>query len=89
MDYKIETPQKPQLNYIEMSHAKLAAHCEKQDRAIAELTQSMKRLLEMIRLNNHRKYGTSGDSVVYPEGLEQLCLLTKLGCFTRSDRTFL
>lgn len=77
MDYKIETPQKPQLNYIEMSHAELAAHCEKQDRAIAELTQSMKRLMEMIRLNNHRKYGTSGDSVVYPEGLEQLCLFNE------------
>jgi transposase len=78
MNYKIEIPQKTKLNYGEMSHAELAEHCEKQDQAIIELTQSMNRLIEMIRLNNHRKYGTSGDSVAYPEGAEQLCLFNEV-----------
>lgn len=74
----IKLPQKPQLNYREMSQADLAAHCEKQDKAIAELTQNMNRLIEMIRLNNHKKYGSSGDSVSYPEGMEQLCLFNEV-----------
>lgn len=78
MNYKIEIPQKPKLNYREMSQAELAAPCEKQDQAIAELTQSLNRLMEMIRLNNHQKYGTSGDSVTYPEGTEQLCLFNEV-----------
>lgn len=78
MKYKIELPLKPQLNYMEMSQAELVAHCEKQDQAIAELGQNMNRLMEMIRLSNHQKYGTSGDSVTYPEGLEQLCLFNEV-----------
>jgi transposase len=78
MNYKIEIPQKTKLNYREMSQAELAAHCEKQDQAIAELTQSMNRLMEMIRLNNHRKYGTSADSVTYPAKAEQLCLFNEV-----------
>jgi transposase len=63
---------KSQLKYSEMSKTELAAHCEKQEQTIAELTQNMNRLMEMIRLNNHRKYGSSGDSVSYPEGMAQL-----------------
>lgn len=43
MNYKIELPQKPKVNYIEMSQAELAAHCERQDQAITELTLSMNR----------------------------------------------
>ena len=77
MGYNIESPQKPQLNYREMSQAELAAHCEKQDQSIAELTQSLNRLIEMIRLNNHRKYGASGDSVNYADGMEQLCFFNE------------
>jgi transposase len=72
MDNEIILPEKPQLNYKEMSQAELAARCERQDKAIAELTQNVNRLIEMIRLNTQRKFGTSGDSVAYPEGLEQL-----------------
>ena len=72
MDNEIKLPEKPQLNYREMSQAELAAHCERQDKAIAELTQNLNRLIEMIRLNTQQKYGTSGDSVAYPEGMEQL-----------------
>ncbi|KUO71187.1 MAG: hypothetical protein APF81_21140 [Desulfosporosinus sp. BRH_c37] len=72
MDNEIKLPEKPQLNYREMSQAELAAHCERQDKAIAELTQNVNRLIEMIRLNTQQKYGTSGDSVAYPEGMEQL-----------------
>ena len=68
--------QKPQLNYREMSQAELAAHCEKQDKAIAELTQTMNHLMEMIRLSTHKQYSTSGDSVPYPEG-DQLCFFNE------------
>ncbi|HBW38731.1 MAG TPA: hypothetical protein DEF89_27160 [Desulfosporosinus sp.] len=64
MDNEIKLPEKPQLNYREMSQAELAAHCERQDKAIAELTQNVNRLIEMIRLNTQQKYGTSGDSVI-------------------------
>ncbi|OCZ49752.1 hypothetical protein A7D23_15275 [Dehalobacter sp. TeCB1] len=60
-----------------MSQAELAAHCERQDMAIAELTQNMNRLIEMIRLGNQQKYGQSGDSVSYPDGVEQLCLFNE------------
>lgn len=34
--------------------------------------------MEMIRLNNERKYGTSGDSVPYPEDLDQLTLFNEV-----------
>lgn len=51
MDNEIILPEKSQLNYKEMSHAELATHCGKQDKAIAELTQNVNRLIEMIRLN--------------------------------------
>lgn len=78
MKLTIELPQKTKLNYREMSREELAAHCEKQDQVIAELTQNMNRLMEMIRLNTQRKYGTSGDSVPYPEGAEQLCLFNEV-----------
>lgn len=78
MKYTIELPQKPKLNYIEMSQAELAAHCERQDQAIAELTQSLNRLTEMIRLNTQRTYGASGDTVPYPEGTDQLSLFNEV-----------
>ena len=47
--------QKPQLNYREMSQAELAAHYEKQDKVMAELTQTMNCLMEMIRLSTHKQ----------------------------------
>ncbi len=77
MDYDIKSPHKTQLNYREMSQAELAAHCERQDKVIAELTQNMNRLMEMIRLSTHKKYGTSGDSVAYPADMEQLCFFNE------------
>lgn len=73
----ITPPQKPQLNYADMSREDLVAHCEKQDKAIAELTENINRLMQMIRLSTHQKYGKSGDSVPQPEGVEQLCLFNE------------
>jgi hypothetical protein len=81
MNSEINLPQKPQLNYKEMSQEELVAHCERQDLAIAELTQNVNRLIEMIRLNTHKKYGSSGDSVPYPEGQEQLCFFNEAGTY--------
>jgi len=86
MNYKINSLQKPQLNYSEMSQADLAAHCERQDKAIAELTQNMNRLIEMIRLNTHKKYGQSGDSVSYPEGSDQLCFFNEAEVTARQGK---
>jgi len=60
-----------------MSQSDLALLCEKQETAIAELTQNMNRLMEMIRLSTQKKYGTSGDPVPYPEGLDQLALFNE------------
>jgi len=77
MKRKFELPRKPQLNYKDMSQAELVAHCERQEEAIAELSQNMNRLMEMIRLNSQRKYGSSGDSVPCPEGMEQLYLFNE------------
>lgn len=77
MNYETKSPQKNQLNYSEMSQAELAAHCEKQDKVISELTQNMNRLMEMIRLSTHKQYGTSGDSVAYPADMEQFCLFSE------------
>ena len=68
------TPQKPQQNYLEMSHEALASLCQQQSIAIAELTNN---LMEMIRLGNQKKYGASGDSVPYPEGIEQMSLFNE------------
>lgn len=78
MKYKIELPEKPKQNYREMPQEELAAHCERQDQAIAELILNFNRLTEMIRLNNQRTHGTSGDTVPYPEGTEQISLFNEV-----------
>ncbi|OPY56869.1 MAG: Transposase IS66 family protein [Pelotomaculum sp. PtaU1.Bin035] len=86
MASETKSPQKPQLNYREMSQAELAVCCEKQEQTIAELTRNLNRLIEIIRLNNHRKYGASGDSVSYPDGMEQLNFFNEAEAAARQGR---
>lgn len=85
MTNKIDSAKKPQSNYDKMNPSELIDVIKKQETEILGLKQELGNILSMIRLNNSQKYGKSGDSVPYPEGLEQLSFFNEAEKYGRKE----
>lgn len=73
----IEIPEKTQQNYDKMTQKELAKICRDQAKVIEELSQNMNWLMEQVKLLNQKRFGSSSDSVGYPEGYDQICLFNE------------
>lgn len=82
---KIDSAKKPQPNYDKMNPPELIDVIKKQETQILGLKQELGNILSMIRLNNDQKYGKSGDSVPYPEGMEQLNFFNEAEKYGRKE----
>lgn len=85
MTNKIDSAKKPQPNYDKMNPSELIDVIKKQETEILGLKQELGNILSMIRLNNSQKYGKSGDSVPYPEGIEQLSFFNEAEKYGRKE----
>jgi len=71
MNTPISVPENTQLNYDEMSRQELINICREQAKLLEEMSRNIKWMMEQIKLSNKSRFGSSSDSVVYPEGYEQ------------------
>jgi len=71
MNTPIKLPENTQLNYDEMSREELINICRQQAKLLEEMNQNIKWMMEQIKLSNKNRFGSSSDSVTYPEGYEQ------------------
>ena len=85
MDYKLKTPPKTKPDYAKMPHGELVETVTRMDAEISELKTELSNIISMVKLNNHKKYGKSGDSVKYPEGYEQLSFFNEAEKYGRKD----
>ncbi len=82
---KSEVTQKSQSKYDDMNTTELLDVIRKQEREIFGLKQELNNIISMVRLGNSQKYGKSGDSVPYPEGVEQLSFFNEAEKYGRKD----
>ncbi len=80
-----KSTQKTQQNYDEMLPADLIGIIKKQETELHTLKQELSTLMSMIRLSNNQKYGKSGDSVPYPDGVEQLQFFNEAEKYGQKD----
>lgn len=71
MKTPIVIPENTQLNYDQMSREELVNICRQQAKFLEEMNQNIKWMMEQIILSNKNRFGSSSDSVTYPEGYEQ------------------
>jgi transposase len=82
---KSDSIQKTQQKYDKMNPTELLGVIQKQETEILGLKQELNQLISMVRLGNHQKYGRSGDSVPYPEGVEQLSFFNEAEKYGRKE----
>lgn len=71
MKTPIIIPENTQLNYDQMSREELINICRQQAKLLEEMNRNIKWMMEQIKLSNKNRFGSSSDSVTYPEGYEQ------------------
>lgn len=82
---KSDPTPKIQSKYEEMNPTELRGVIQKQETEILGLKQELNNLIAMVRLGNSQKYGKSGDSVPYPEGVEQLSFFNEAEKYGRKE----
>lgn len=82
---KNDFTQKSKAKYDEMNSDELLGVIQKQETEILGLKQELKNLVAMVQLGNSQKYGKSGDSMPYPEGVEQLSFFNEAEKYGRKE----